>query len=89
MPENFWPSFALCPLPCSFAAVVCEREKKILKFKMCAQFTALQFRQFFSFKLTFVVLLETRTECGLKISDVFYRFFDDFDLKDTRTEYVT
>lgn len=50
---------------------------------MCAQSSPVKFRNAFD-KLTFTGFLETRTERSLKIGNVFYRFFDDLDLKNKR-----
>lgn len=48
---------------------------------MCAQFAAMDFRKFFSFKLTFVGFFQASTQCSLEKCDVFYRFLYDFNLK--------
>lgn len=48
---------------------------------MCAQFAAMDFRKFFSFKLTFVGFFQASTQRSLEKCDVFYRFLYDFNLK--------
>lgn len=66
------------------SSLLLTTNEKIGKFKMCAQFSPVKFRNVFA-ELTFIGFLETRAECGLEIGDILDGFFDDFDLKESRT----
>lgn len=76
-----------CPVPSPPSSA---REKKNYSSLKCA-LNSLRWSsgKFFSFKPTFVGFFKTRTERSLKICDIFYRFLDDFDLKNTRIRRVT
>ena len=76
-----------CPVPSP--SLSASMKKNYSRLKCALNSLRWSSGKFYNFKLTFVGFFKARTQSSLKICDIFDRFFDDFDLKNTRIPRVT